>query len=71
MKTKNLLLVGIALLAVGCGGGGGGGGGTASGDAFTNAVRGMVANAPDNTEPVSVDGFTATQPDNTEPEALQ
>lgn len=68
MKTKNLLLVGIALLAAGCGGGGGGD--TATGDAFTNAVRDVVANAPDNTEPVSVDGFTATQPDNTEPEAL-
>lgn len=69
MKTRNVLIAGIALLAAGCGGGGGGGG-AATSDAYTNTVRGVAAEAPDNTEPVPVDGFTATQPDNTEPEAL-
>lgn len=68
MKIRDLLCLGVMLMVAGCGGGGGGN--AATGDAYTNAVRGVVAAAPDNTEPVSVDGFTVTQPDNTEPEAI-
>ena len=72
MKTRNLLMASIATLVVGCGGGGGGdgGGGTATGDAYTNAVRGLVATAQDDTEPLSVDSFTATLADNNESEAI-
>ena len=72
MKTRNLLMASIATLVVGCGGGGGGdgGGGIATGDAYTNAVRGLVATAQDDTEPLSVDSFTATQADNNESEAI-
>ena len=72
MKPRNLLMASIATLVVGCGGGGGGdgGGGTATGDAYTNAVRGLVATAQDDTEPLSVDSFTATQADNNESEAI-
>jgi hypothetical protein len=69
MKTRGLLGVGLMLVVAGCGGGGGDGN-AATGDPYTNAVRGVVATAPDNTEPVSVEGFAVTQPDNTEPETL-
>lgn len=39
-------------------------------DAFYAYVREMVATAPDDTEPVSIDAVTATTPEETEPTAL-
>lgn len=39
-------------------------------DSFFAQVRALIANSPDNTEPVPVDSFAVTTPENIEPAAL-
>ena len=83
MTTKRLHAAGAALaltLALGaCGGSdndnGDHGGGTpaasaGASDSFFAQVRALIANSPDNTEPVAVDSFAVTTPENIEPAAL-
>jgi hypothetical protein len=81
MTNKRLYATGAALLltlALGaCGGSdndnNGGGTPTASAgasDSFFAQVRALIANSPDNTEPVPIDSYVATAPENIEPAAL-
>jgi hypothetical protein len=81
MTNKRLYATGAALLltlALGaCGGSdndnNGGGTPTASAgasDSFFAQVRALIANSPDNTEPVPIDSYVATTPENIEPAAL-
>jgi hypothetical protein len=83
MTNKRLHAAGAALaltLALGaCGGSdndnGDHGGGTpapsaGASDSFFAQVRALIANSPDNTEPVPVDSFAVTAPENIEPAAL-
>ena len=76
----SMLLLGAALAA--CGGGHhdgdamtppppAPGGGTTAADPFTIQVAGLVASAPDDTEPAAVDDTAATMPEASEPQALQ
>lgn len=39
-------------------------------DTFVTAVQNIASNAPDGTEPVSIDAFAATLPDDVEPVSL-
>ena len=82
MTYKRLHATGAALLltlALGaCGGSDNNdsaGGGTpaasaGASDSFFAQVRALIANSPDNTEPVPVDAFAVTTPENIEPAAL-
>jgi hypothetical protein len=39
-------------------------------DSFFAQVRALIANSPDDTEPVAIESFVATTPENIEPAAL-
>ena len=66
-------LVATVILTACSGGGGGssslGGGGSPgdTSDAFMAKVTAVVATAPDNTDPESIDAIVATSPDTSEP----
>jgi hypothetical protein len=81
MINKRLQATGAALLltlALGaCGGSdnSNNGGGTpavsaGASDSFFAQVRALIANSPDNTEPVAIDNYAVTTPENIEPAAL-
>ena len=81
MTNKRLYATGAALLlalALGaCGGSDNSdnGGGTpavsaGASDSFFAQVRALIANSPDNTEPVAVDTVVVTAPENIEPAPL-
>ena len=80
MTNKRLYATGAALLltlALGaCGGSSNdNNGGTPAvsageSDSFFAQVRALIANSPDNTEPVPIESFVATTPENIEPAAL-
>ena len=81
MTNKRLYATGAALLltlALGaCGGSDNSdnGGGTpavsaGASDSFFAQVRALIANSPDNTEPVPIDNYAVTTPENIEPAAL-
>lgn len=82
MTNKQLTAAGAALLltlALGaCGGSdndSNGGGGTpavsaGASDSFFAQVKALIANSPENAEPVPIDSYAVTTPENIEPAAL-
>jgi len=79
MKPIKILITGIAMMALfaGCGKhNDGGGSGTATPppttqtDSFISSIKGTIANAPDDTEPIDIDSVTSSAPEDNEPEDL-
>jgi hypothetical protein len=76
MKTTNILISGVTVLVLlsGCSSGGDNGGGTPSSisqtDSFVSTVRGIAANAPEDTDPVDIDSIQVTAPEESDPEDL-
>lgn len=73
MRNGYIWVAGVALvlLVSGCGDNDGNGAGVIPAtDGFTSTVRGAVASAPDDTEPIGIDDVSLTSSETAEPEAL-
>ena len=71
MKSRYVNLLVVMLWLSACGNNGGNAGtGSGAGDSYVNAVAAIVAETPEDTDPLNVEAFAPTYPETGEPQIV-